>query len=71
MTIGDEYSFLTDLIIHSVDNTSNPPSLTPTWLSRPVSPEGLIAVTTPSNIPYFDPTIWRKGEVPTAFAEQN
>ena len=67
-----EDSSLIDLIISPMDNTSDDGSRPNSpWLTRPATPEGLLAVTTPPNVPSFDPLIWRKGEVSTAYASEN
>ena len=78
MILGGELECLSfaDWIVSPMNNPVAPPgwpsppsSPAPSWPSRPVTPEGIVAVRTPSNIPSFDPSIWRKGEIPTPFAE--
>ena len=66
-----EDSSLIDLIISPMDNRSDGGSTPPRspWLTRPVTPEVLIAVT-PPNLPNFDPSVWVKGTVPTEFSQE-
>ena len=66
-----EDSFLADSIISTMDNRSDGGSTPPRspWVTRPVTPEVLVAVT-PPNLPNFDPSVWVKGTVPTEFSQE-